>query len=254
MLTVQDFEHSIARSGPATGSREGHRLVIEFAGPTGAGKTTNCRRFSETLISVGLKTYQFKDVKKHLYRMPFFRRFLLYLRTVLNNRDKLWGYCRLLAANGALHPDAMSRYVKLCIFNTAAQDFLKSRCVDVLLLDQWTVQGLWSATIFRAKAYASLEERLPQFCFDASYLLFFDADEETACQRIASRTFGRSRFDRMDAPTRLAEMKCYNAYLRALYEHSACRNKLVFSARKDPQENAETFLKHLQQALQQENH
>ena len=228
-------------------------LIIEFVGPPGCGKTTNCAHFSTLLNDKGVKTYVFKDVKEFLYSLGFLRRIRLYVSAPLYNIVRLFSYFYLLASNGILSADSGIRYIKLCIFDAAAREFMKTRRVDVLLLDQWIIQSLWSATIFKARTYVTLQQRLPEFYFPASCVLYFDLDPETASDRIEARASDTSRFDRMDPERRLAEMKHYNDYLKDLYKRSECASKLTFSAKVDPHINAEAFLKHLQSTFPKEN-
>ena len=256
MLTAQESLEKKTLCTYATrnsGSAAPPQLIVEFVGPPGSGKTTNCSHFSDLLNRSGINAHVFKDVKQFLYQLGIFQRFLLYGRTILFNSDRLLSYILLLTTSGIFSLDSVKRYIKLCIFNTAAREFMNTHRVDVLLLDQWIIQGLWSATIFRARSYVSLQQKLPEFYFPTSYVLYFDVDEETACDRIEARNSDTSRFDQMDRERRLTEMKRYNDYLRTLYENSGCSNKLRFSTKEDPQIHAKAFLKVIQSTFQIKN-
>ena len=129
------------------------------------------------------------------------------------------------------------------------QQFIVKRKFDVLLLDQWIIQGLWSATIFRNNSYDLLHEKLSQFYFKSDIVLYLHIDSSTASERIDSRSTYTSRFDKMDAGKRLEELEKYSRYLFQLYENSNCMNKLEFSAMESPKKNAEDFLQHLKRTV-----
>ena len=230
----------------------GKPLIIEFVGPTGSGKTTNCLHFSDVFRKQNLNVYGFSDVKQYLLQRTFFQQFNLFIRTLLSTSRNIFFYATLLASNGIYSIDSLYRYIKLCIFNTGLRQFMSTRKVDVLFLDQWVIQGLWSATIFKANSYEKLQKQLNRFYFPCTYVLYFDIDEETASERIGLRLGGRSRFDKMEHDKRLAELRKYNQYLYQLYENSDCKNKMKFSTRVSPGQNAEDFYVHLKTLMTKE--
>lgn len=231
---------------------KGRELIVEFVGPPGCGKTTNCQSFIDRCREINLHVYTFTDVKAHLYQLPLAQRIRIYLATLLRKSHILLLYSWLLASHGILSMDSIYRYVKLCIFNDAVRGFMQSRRCDMLLLDQWAIQGLWSATIFKAGPLEALQSKLKKFYFKSDVIVFFDIDAETASGRIGSRHSNLSRFDRMNDHERLARLRQYNQYLFQLYANSDCRRKLSLSGNLQPDENAERFLYHLQNTLSTE--
>lgn len=248
-------KEKISREGERTAHSflKGKQLIIEFVGPAGSGKTTNCLHFLDLFRKGNLNVYVFRDVKTYLYQQSWYQRLSIYLHTILSNSQNIFCYTILLASNGIYSIDSIYRYLKLCIFNTALRQFMSSREVDVVFLDQWVIQGLWSATIFKARCYDKLQKELKKFYFETAYVLFFDIDEETASERIGSRKTGRSRFDQMDSVKRMEESKKYNQYLYQLYENSDCKNKMTFSTKVSPHKNAETFYYHLKSSTTERN-
>ncbi|MEX2232406.1 MAG: hypothetical protein WD824_09615 [Cyclobacteriaceae bacterium] len=230
----------------------GKELIIEFVGPTGSGKTTNCIHFLEFFKKRNVNAYTFNDIKIYLGQLTFYHRLQICFKAILLNGHDVLSYSFLLACHRIYSFDSIYRYIKLCIFNSTLSQFMRVRKVDAVFLDQWIIQGLWSATIFKAKTFDKLPDELKRFYFNTDYVLYFDIDEETACERIHQRESGRSRFDKMGREQRLSELKRNNPYLFRLYQNSACKNKLKFSTRESPGKNAEEFFQQLEYSLTRE--
>lgn len=230
---------------------KGRGLIVEFVGPTGAGKTTNCLYFLQFFRERHINAYAFADVKAFLYRLHLVDRVKVYLQAIFIG-SALRSYCSLLVRHGVYSLDAVYRYLKLCIFNRAMHRFIRQHDVDVLFLDQWIIQGLWSATIFKNGASGEIQDALRRFYFKSDYVLYFDLDEDTACDRIHLRDNGKSRFDKMDKGRRLSELRKTTPYLYRLFENCDCLNKFKFSARNSVQRNAEDFLHHLKYSLSED--
>lgn len=231
---------------------KGRGLIVEFVGPPGAGKTTNCLYFLEFFRKLGINVYTFTDIKAFLYRLDFVDRLQVYLQAIIFNGPDLRLYCSLLIRHGIYSLDTVYRYMKLCVFNRALHQFIRQHDVDIVLLDQWIIQGLWSATIFKNSPTRKLQDELRQFYFKTDCVLYFNLDDHTACDRIHLRDNGRSRFDKMDKAKRLLELKGTTPYLHRLFENSDCQNKFEFSARNSTQKNAGDFLHQLWYALSED--
>ncbi|WP_114778202.1 nucleoside/nucleotide kinase family protein [Botryobacter ruber] len=219
--------------------------IIEFVGPPGAGKTTSCSYFSQVLKEKNLQVYQLQDVKDYLSEMGSLRKLSFYGKTVLFKGRKLMLFTIVLAFFGVFSFNAVYRYSRLSVFDLVLKQFVKDRNADVVLLDQWSIQEVWSATIFRLKSYQEIPKRLKQFYFKTDHVIYFDIDVPTAAERISGRPTNRSRFDRMRPDERLEELDKYSTYLFQLFEKSDCENKCIFSARQRPEENAAGFLQFL---------
>ena len=228
---------------------QGRSIVVEFVGPTGSGKTTNCQYFSDLLQEQELSVYTFSDVKKYLYHQSLFRRLFIIFKAIAIHAVSIISYTLLLLRSKLFSFNSLYRYTKLCVFNQALQLFIKEVKPDVVLLDQWSIQGLWSATIFKLDSYNAFSEKLVRFYFKTDIVLYFDLDTETANERIAHRNHGDSRFDKMEPMQRLERLKKYNGYLLQLYEQSSCTNKFQVSALDSPSQNAEFFLEKLKEFI-----
>jgi thymidylate kinase len=220
-------------------------LIIEFVGPPGAGKTTSCRYFDQQLKEKGLRVATLQDIKDYLRRMNFSEKLLMLSKALLVRGHILLLYTASLAFNRIYSANSIYRYIRLTLFDLALQKFVKEKKVDVVLLEQWVIQELWSATIFKLKSYDKLKEHLTRFYFKTDFVLYFDIDVATASERIEMRNTNLSRFDRMDSSKRFEELMKYSAYLYQLYENSACEQKYMFSTKHSPETNAEFFVQHL---------
>lgn len=231
---------------------KGRGLIVEFVGPPGAGKTTNCLYFLELFRKRDINVYTFADIKAFFYRLDLVERLQVYVQAIMFYGSDFLSYCLLLVRRRIYSMDTVYRYMKLCVFNRALHQFIRQHDVDVVFLDQWIIQGLWSATIFKNRSTQKLQDELRQFYFKTDCVLYFHVDEDTACDRIHLRDNGKSRFDKMDKGRRLSELKRTTPYLYRLFENSDCQNKFQFSARRSAQKNAEDFLHQLWYSLSED--
>lgn len=220
-------------------------IVVEFVGPPGGGKTTNCNSIRAMLVEQGIQTFVFADVKKHLYKANLFKKMLLVWRTTWRQGKDIVSFIFFLLRSKVFSFDSFFRYCKLCLFNQSLQDFRFQNPGAIIVLDQWVIQGLWSATIFRLKHLEKATDRLKRFYFPVDYIVYFDVDIETAAKRVGTRSTETSRFDRMPEVKRLEVMREYNDYLMALYQQSTALAKWKVSTLVSPQQNAIDFIQQL---------
>jgi thymidylate kinase len=219
-------------------------ITIEFVGPPGAGKTTSCHYFSELLKSKGFKVGTRQELKAFVKKMGFAGKLFLLLKLVLFRGPAVALYILSFAVNRIYSMDSIYRFVKLTLFDLALKQYKKNSDADVVLLDQWIIQEIWSATIFRAKSYTGISKSLSRFYFSTDVVFYLDVDIHTACERIRTRTTNFSRFDKMDAKRRAEELEKYNSYLFQLFESSDCKQKHLFSGHNSLQMNAALFIQH----------
>lgn len=223
-------------------------IVVEFVGPPGAGKSTNCRVFMGQLKEKGLQVLTLQEIKDYVRSMNLSDRFLLFLTFLYQRGHMMLGYMAVLALHRIYSVGSIYRYFRLNIFDLVLTQQLKHNRVDIVVLEQWIIQELWSATIFKFSSYSSLIKHLPRFGFKTDHLMYFDIDEVTASARIEMRKTNLSRFDRMEADERLRKLKIYSSYLYQLFESSDCRQKTVISQENSPEENAACFVQQLDMA------
>jgi thymidylate kinase len=224
-------------------------MIVEFVGQVGGGKTTNCNHFSKLLKENGFIIYMLSDLKNYYHRKSLFNKFYIIIRTFIHHGIDLIRFILLLGQFGIFSLDSIIRFGRLCVRNVTLQEFKKQKKFDILLLDQWIIQGLWSATIFKHDSYDVLHKKLRKFYFKTDVVLFFHLDFETAAKRIEARHTYTSRFDRMNFNQRLAKLKKYSGYLFKMFQNSDCNNKKEFSALESPEKNAEDFLYELKYML-----
>jgi len=221
--------------------RQASSFVVEFIGPTGAGKTTVCNQVAMIMEREGVTVARFKDVKRYFYRTPF-SIVRLILKTFLSEATTMLRFYRLLWRHGHLRFDAISRFARLCTFHTAQQEFCSRQRPHVLLLDQWSVQGLWSAVIIGPNTESLIKELGPYF-FPVDAQLYCEIDLDTSLERIGERKHGLSRFDSMAAHERRKTLEQNNGYLYNLFRDSNCDNKAVISMHQTPAETANEVVK-----------
>ncbi|AMM51462.1 hypothetical protein TH61_10150 [Rufibacter sp. DG15C] len=219
--------------------------IIEFVGPPGAGKTSNCYCYTALLRNIGYKVLTLNDIKTHIRRLGKMQRTQLLAKTLLLHLPKVVSYSLTLVFNRIFSINSILRYLRIAAFDTALHQIIKAKKYDFVLLEQWMIQELWSATIFRLKSYDRIEKQLHRYYLKTDQLLYFDIDMETASVRITNRTSKLSRFDRMDPQRRVRKLKQYNQYLYNLYQYARCPDKRVISTNNTPEENAAHFLQQL---------
>ncbi|AKQ44622.1 hypothetical protein TH63_01635 [Rufibacter radiotolerans] len=219
--------------------------IVELAGPPGAGKTTVCRHLSGLLKEKDLQVLTLQDVKDHIQSLSLYRKLLLFTTTLFSTGHLLFSYSLSLVAQRIFSASSIYRYVRLSIFNTALQQIIASKAIDIVLLEQWIIQELWSATIFNHNSYQHFATTPRPFYFKVNYVFYLDIDPETASERIQNRSTNLSRFDRMPADQRLKELHRCNDYLFQIYKNSGCKNKFIISTQHSPALTAEHIMQHL---------
>lgn len=216
-------------------------LVVEFAGNPGSGKTTNCLAFIDALGSLNIRVGTFADVKSYLYRSNVSSKWIMLRWFLRHHAYSVLRFSWVLVSHRLLGWETMVRYVKLCVFNSALQGYKQSRSVEIILLDQWSIQGLWSIALYSKSISEKLLKDLAHFLFSVDCLIYIDLEEQEAVGRIHGRHTKTSRFDWMDDHVRLQMLIDHSSALRHLFEAANCPVKMTLSGKRTPQENARFF-------------
>ncbi|MBW3545332.1 MAG: hypothetical protein KY428_07000 [Bacteroidetes bacterium] len=220
-------------------------VIIEFVGPPGAGKTTNCQYFLKLLKERDLNVITRQEIEAYVRKMGAVEKSYLYATTVLFRGHLIVYYAFFLVFLRIYSLDSIYRYTRLSVYKLALEELIKNSKTDIVLLDQWMIQELWSATIFKDAAYDTIAQQLSKFYFKADLVFYFTIDVETASERIAHRGTTLSRFDSMTPKQRLRELLKYGAYLFQLFEQSDCTHKYKFCGKNSPSANALIFFQYL---------
>lgn len=220
-------------------------VVVECVGLPGSGKTTSCHYFAGQLRAAGYRVLLIADIKAQLRAGPVPLQVWWMLRLVWLRGKDLIRFGLLLRQQSVLTIQAVRRYLRIALYEQVLRHRLNKEKADVVLLEQWMIQELWSATIFKALDHRVLEERLARLCLPVDILIYFDISESTATERVGQRTHGRSRFDRLPASIRLSAMEKYGQFLEQLFRFAPCAQKHVLSASQSPGHNFPLLCRYL---------
>jgi thymidylate kinase len=226
--------------------------VIEFVGSPGTGKTTSSYCFSKALKASGLQVCLIEDLEGYLKKLDKLQKLSFVFEACITRGHLLLLYIALFSLNGIFNLHAFIHYASLTLREVALKRFCKYNCIDVVLLDQWAIQALWSSTIFHITPGNGITRYLKYLYLETSIVIYFEVAPAVASQRMELRPTCRSRFDRMDAERREKELAKYDRYLFQLYSNSNCKNNYVLSTEHDPLENANAF-EHILKQYQEKN-
>lgn len=235
------------------GVSDSQTIIVEFVGPPGGGKTTLCDGLKTQLANNGLKTAIFKDVKRHLREKSLFSKLAFVLSNTFKNLPVFLTFSVLLFKSGVFSINSIIRYYKVTLFNGSISSFINNSKTQVLLLDQWSVQQLWSATIFRAKDYERLKSNLVDFFLEPDVMIYVDINLSIASERVSGRSSMTSRFDKMSENERTKYLHEYNDYLKSLFMTSRAKNKLTISGNQELSTNVEKLFIYLKDTFNTTN-
>ena len=217
-------------------------VVIEFVGPPGAGKTTSSHYFSDVLKERGLQVCISEDLEKHVKSLNAFHKLCIISKACLKRGHFLLLYILLFAFSGMFKLEYFIHYASLILRETALKHLIKEKRIDIVLLDQWAIQAVWSSTIFHLKPTALVLKYSKFLYLKTDFVIYFEIDPVIASKRMEMRPTFKSRFDMMDIERRKNELMRYNNFLIQLYTNSDCKNKHIFSTELRPSENAKALL------------
>lgn len=221
-------------------------VLVEFFGLPGSGKTTLSYLIQQRLITERFDVSHRDDLMRWVQSRTIpskIARSLLY---------PCWTVC--LAYNLLLfyghttlkHPAFLKDIAKLVNTRIYLDAFIKQRRPDILLLDQWSVQTIWSNWIGRkSNNHENLSKNVNYTeKFHQKKYLFFSITPEEAASRIAGRTRGGSRFDEYDINTIKDMLFSQTKVMNALFSVIKCqeRDVLFLNASKPLEFNLEVVM------------
>ncbi len=184
-----------------------HPLAIEFFGLPGSGKTTTAQFTGKLLKGKELQVIQRDDIRDWLYHPSVFRKSLWFIRYlswafyVLGQT----GFYRISNFKDSYFRDGISSFVLGDIYlNT----FSKKNDSKVFMLDQWSIQYIWSAYYAQPNIHVQKIANLFGYSnriYSKKYI-YFKLDTTLAAQRILQRKHGNSRFDHSGEETLIRQM------------------------------------------------
>ena len=217
-------------------------VIIEFVGLPGTGKTTSSHYFYNVLKERGLQVCLIEDIERYLKSLNVYQRLYLLSKACVLRGHLLFLYFLVFASSRMFKLEYFIHYASLILRETALKHLIKEKRIDIVLLDQWAIQALWSSTIFYLKPTAFIIKYFKYLYLKTDFVTYFDIDPAIASKRMEMRPTFKSRFDLMDIERRKQELMKYNNYLIQLYLNSDCKNKHFFSTELSPSENAKAFL------------
>lgn len=177
-------------------------LVVEFIGLPGGGKTTICCQAAERLSADGVHVAQRKEYYEWLRKCSLINKI----------EARTWGYLKRLPiavqflrylSRRCPHQKLRFSYGHKVVLNHAYfEKFLRTACYEVCLLEQWTLQSVWSLgiTCEETNGAALMPIARAIVAADPHLYIYSHLPPEVAALRIASRSHGASRFDRYEYP------------------------------------------------------
>jgi hypothetical protein len=221
-------------------------VIVEFFGLPGSGKTAVHDIINQRLIDKGL------DVASQEELIQWLRNHLRLFKASLALKRPIWAFICLFYCIGAFGFFAFkNKYLFTRIVSTISstvylKNFLIKRKPDIFLLDQYTVQNIWSTWVGRKIPDTEILSRIIKH--SDSYIgrkyIFFESDPKSVSKRIANRNHGTSRFDGYDADTiekmLLPESNLMNDILDAVRFKG--NDLLIIDALKTPEESADIVM------------
>lgn len=175
-------------------------MIVEFVGLPGAGKTTVAGAVVRLLRLHGASVTDRENIQRWLQNLPPIQKaaFTLYkpgrlLRTAI----------AAFTYSVSVRPitrDHVSRAARTPFYKPYLEHFLDRHACEVCVLDQWSLQELWSLHIDGSARRVDEPGRLVKALLSEEPLLyvFLRIAPAEAARRVASRSHGGSRFDGLD--------------------------------------------------------
>ena len=167
--------------------------VVEFFGLPGAGKTTLCGYLIDSLLERNIKVISYLDYRRKLpkYIVALVR--IKAIAQMLKDFRLIIGYKK---RTGGLTIDSLKRLSVIYQRINFIDHFTGDDTYDLIVIDQWIVQELWSLSANEQSIDKLLFAKTIEKLADSSvFFVFCDAGIDICAARIADRLHGASRFE-----------------------------------------------------------
>lgn len=231
------------RRGMAMPKSERHaRVVVEFVGLPGSGKSTVCHRVKALLAQAGMAASTTADFVAWSASLGKAYKLWLMLRSPLRTVCHLVRGVRFWLSLDRRTSASLRRVLLAPMIARSLERFLESESAPLALLDQAGVQGVWSiGALARDWDREALAGLLRSAAADASRLyVCLTADAAFASRNIAARSGGDSRFDALAAPQTEEALHVAQPLMTGIFRWIEARggNVLVLDAAADVEAKA----------------
>lgn len=173
-------------------------IVVEFIGLPGGGKTTVCRQAAERLSADGLHVVQRKEYYEWLRRCSLGDKIKVRAWDYLKRLPIAVQFLRYMSSRCPHERQPFSYGHKIALNHAYFERFLRATRPEVCLLEQWTLQSVWSLGVTCQETEVAMLMPIARaiVAADPHLYIYSSLPPEIAAQRIASRSHGASRFDK----------------------------------------------------------
>jgi len=194
--------------------------IIEFYGLPGTGKTSVADVLIDDMRLKGLKVKGRQDYEVWIKGLSFYVNVFMIIKTlftILFNINLLLNYMLTTKSVESLN-------IKLFFFifykAFSLKAFKKKFKDDIILLDQFLMQDIWSLFVFSSSYKEEVIKAIVSCCSQTDCIFFFSLSSEINAKRLSQRSGGTSRFDSNSYKDALASLLANKLYTEEVYSYS----------------------------------